>query len=114
VNRASRSVLAIGVGFIGATAIFRAAGIEPATTRPPEVVGEVDTFDYCRSLYGSTSNAVLIGTNAYSWRCSDRQNGLFRLVELDFDDACRERFGESARANNWNESNPYAWECVED
>ena len=113
-NRASRSVLAVGVGFIGATVVFRAAGIEPADNDPPVVVGEVDTFAFCRSQYGDTSNAILVGTNAYSWRCTDRQGGLFRLAELNFEAACRERFGEAVSANNWDESNPYAWECVED
>jgi hypothetical protein len=102
------------VGFIGATAVFRAAGVEPPTSDPPEVVGEVDTFAYCRSLHGDTSNAVLVGTSAFSWRCTDRRNDLFQLVELDFDDACKKRYGESIRANNWDGSNPYAWECVED
>ncbi len=113
-NRASRSVLAICVGFIGATAVFRAAGVEPIDSGPPDVLGEVDPFAYCRSQFGETSNAVLVGTNAYSWRCVDRRNDLFLLVELDFNDACRDRFGEAVRADNWDGSNPYAWECVED
>lgn len=112
-NRASRSVLAIVVGFIGATVVFRAAGVETPGDEPPVVVGVVDKFAYCRSQYGAISNAILIGTNAYSWRCSDRQGGLFRLAELDFDEACSQRFGESVRANNWDESDPNAWECVE-
>ncbi len=112
-THAGRSLLALGVGFIAATAIFRAAGVEPAVDNEPEVVGEVDTFAHCRELYGDDSNAMLVGTNAYSWRCSDRRNGFFQLVEIDFDEACKRRFGDAARSRNWDESNPYAWECVE-
>jgi len=112
-NRISRSVLAVGVGFIGATAVFRAAGVEPTGEDALVVVGQVDIFAYCRSQYSYTSNAILVGASAYSWRCSDRRNGLFQLVELDFDHACRERFGGVVRANNWDETDPNAWECVE-
>ena len=113
-SRTGRSLLALGVGFIAATAIFRAAGVEPAIDNEPEVVGEVDTFAHCRELFGADSNAMLVGTNAFSWRCSDRRNGFFQLVELDFDEACMLRYGDSARSRNWDELNPYAWECIED
>lgn len=114
VNRASRSVLALGVGFVGATAIFQAAGVSPPGNDRAVVVGQIDTTAFCRSQFGDSSNAMLVGTSAYSWRCSDRSSGLFRLVEVDFTEACRALYGTSVRSNNWDESNPYAWECVED
>lgn len=113
-NRTARSLLALGVGFVGATVVFRAAGVESALTTTPAVVGQVDTFDYCRDVYGARSNTMLVGTNAYSWRCTIRTNSFFKVVELDFDDACRRAFGDDVTSDNWDPANPYAWQCVED
>lgn len=110
-NRLTRSALAIGVGFVGATAIFQAAGPESDDENGPTVAGQVNVFTYCREIYGTGASALLVGGNAFSWRCSSRPNGIFLLTEINFDEACALKYDGSA-SNNWDESDPYAWECL--
>lgn len=113
-NRWARSALAISVGFAAGTAVFQAAGMEPLGVGGPVVLGSAEVDDYCRDMYGNESNAMLIGAGAYAWQCSTRTNDVFRFVEVDFDELCDHNFGGGAVSNNWDTSDPYAWECIEE
>lgn len=111
-NRLVRSMLALAVGFVGATAVFAAVARDSNSTGDPEVIGTVDVFDACRVLYGEESSAVLTVSNAYGWRCTDRPNGIFQLLDVDFGEACRSLFDDAAQPALTDESDPYAWVCT--
>lgn len=106
-------MLAVAVGFGSATAVFQAAGLEPLGGTDPVMLDELDMGEHCRSVHGPTSNAMLVGADASSWRCSTRENEIFRLVEIDFDLICTTRFGESAHANIREPDDANSWECIE-
>lgn len=112
-RRSARSLLAVAVGFAGATAVFQAAGVDPLGGIGPVAIDETDMSDHCRDVYGPTSVAFLAGASAAGWRCSTRENNVFRLVEIDFDSICTGQFGDSMRANNTDPADPYSWECAE-
>ncbi len=111
-NQLTRSALALSVGFVGATIIFQAAEQGRPGDSEPVVLGQVDVFDYCHEVFGSNASALLVGGDAFGWRCSYRPNGVFLLSEINFDEACVLAYG-NAVSSNWDESDPYAWECWE-
>lgn len=111
-NKLTRSALALCVGFAGTTAILQAAG-PSRDDPPPTVIGPLDMSRYCRAAFDMESGAVLVGQTEYGWRCATRPNGLFELVEFNFDDACRVLYDVALSARNWDPGNAYAWECIE-
>jgi hypothetical protein len=111
VIRLARAAGAIVLGFAAATAVLIATG-HSDDPNPPTVVGTPDFHQYCIATFGPLSSAVLVGHSAYGWRCTDRPNGIFTTVQVDFDGACRAIYGAGVRASTSNEDDVHAWECV--
>lgn len=85
-NRIGRAALAPTIGFSAAGAAILAGatdGDDGGSGTPEEVVGGVDVFAYCQQEFGNASQAMLVGTNAFSWRCTNEANGLFQLENVD-------------------------------
>lgn len=110
-NRILRSALALLVGFVGASAVFAAVDRDQPVTNGA-IVGDIDVFEYCRAKHGADASAVLTNSNAFGWRCTTRPNGIFLLVDVDFNDACRSFFDETAVSSSTDETDPYSWVCT--
>ncbi|MEM8619427.1 MAG: hypothetical protein AAGF73_06865 [Actinomycetota bacterium] len=112
-NRTGRSVLALTIGFTAAGAAIVAATTD-GDGRPDPIaeIGEVDVFAHCQERFGAQSQAMLVGTDAFSWRCTNEANGLFQLEDVDLDAACAQRHGEGVVATTDDPDDPYSWVCV--
>lgn len=101
------------LGFVAATAvIFATEHSENPDPGPATVVGTPDFHEFCVETYGPRSNAVIVGRSSLGWRCTHRPNGIFTTTEIDFDLACRRRYGDAVRASTWDEADVHSWECV--
>lgn len=104
---------ALVLGFVAATAVIIATEhSDDPDPGPATVIGAPDFDEYCRVAYGAGSAAVLLGRTSIGWRCTQRPNGIFTTIEIDFDLACRERYGDAVRARSWDEDDAHSWECI--
>jgi hypothetical protein len=109
-NRTFRSAFAILVGFVGATAAF--AAIENDRTSDRKELGKLDVIDHCQSEYGIRSAAMVLGRNAWAWRCTFLSNGIFEELSLDFNGACQAQFDDKrAFASPLDTEDPNSWWC---
>lgn len=67
----------------------------------------LDLDGYCQSL--DYEYADTIDSNAYGWRCIDR-NG--NTHEMDLNQACDDQYGGSFHAEYQDFQDPYSWHCV--
>lgn len=112
-----RSGLAVVIGFLATAAMIAALETQRSSDEEPEPVllGGTNAFIYCRETYGTASSAVLVGDDAWSWRCVFTSNDVFQEASIDFDAACRSQHADAdAYAAAWDSSNPYSWECFVD
>lgn len=80
-------------------------------------LGELDFTQYCTKKYpiSKATQAVLVGNNAYSWRCrtpvTALSNSPYWDYNIDTNDVCRTQYGGTAYSKTDDLSNPYAWVC---
>ena len=113
-SRTARIVLALVVGFVAAGAVIIAASVDRGDDdEGPVVRGTVDAFVHCEERYGPLSQALVVGSSAFGWNCTNRSNGLFRLEGIDFTELCRRAYGSEVEARARDHDDPYSWECIE-
>ncbi len=112
-SRTARVALAIVVGFLAAgAAIFAATTNTGDGDEEPVVLGGVDVFQYCLDVYGTNSQALIVGANAFGWRCSNRSSTPFQFEEVDFIALCATTYGGEVDARPTDPGDPYSWECI--
>ncbi|MEM9515325.1 MAG: hypothetical protein AAGA42_10765 [Actinomycetota bacterium] len=112
-NRTGRATLALTVGFAAAGAAILAGATDvDDNAATAEVFGGVDVFAYCQQQFGQQSQAMLVGTNAFSWRCTNQSNGIFQLEDVDLNAACAAQYGDDASSETDAPDDPYSWVCV--
>jgi O-glycosyl hydrolase len=115
-------VLALVIGVIITLAIAFVAPNSVSAAKNTAVLGGINIDGYCRatySYYPYSGRAILMGSNAYLWRCDvKRYNGpyaypmfSYSYPSIDLNAACRWQYGGSAYAKTNNPSSPYSWQC---
>ena len=111
-NRVVRSSLAIGIGFVSAAATIQATGISRGPDPEPVLLGDLDVYGYCGEQFGESANALLLGGNAWAWKCVHRPEGVFTQEDIEFVAACRGQYGmDDATAVPRDGEDPHSWEC---
>ena len=109
-SRITRALLALTVGFVGATAAVRA--LEQSTTDDAQYVGSPNFFEYCRDEYGPNTSALRSEVTATGWRCAAQIEGVFRLLAIDVSDICGNQYGDGAYAHSTDPQSPDSWQCL--
>jgi hypothetical protein len=88
--------------FFVATTIFSLSFSAPAYSQG------LDLQSYCQSLYGGSSNAILLDErDAYTWRCTQGDD----MFEMSIEDACDRQYNPSYSASLGDRGDPYSWAC---
>ncbi|TAE60191.1 MAG: hypothetical protein EAZ87_06815 [Nostocales cyanobacterium] len=107
------ALVSLALVAFGTTSISHIQRADAAT-----ILGGVDLAKYCREthvVYRPT-RAVLVGNNAYSWRCrmplTIFSDWPYWDHGIDMNAVCRRQYNRSsAYARTNNPSSPYSWQC---
>lgn len=109
----ARAVLALATGFGLTVAAIEVMALDGDDGPPPGTrLGKLDFDEYCIRDVGPRAVAILVGDDAFGWRCWTRSaSGLPTVYDVDVTVACEELYGAPAYAESWDLAVRYSWEC---
>ncbi|KZB86273.1 hypothetical protein [Amycolatopsis regifaucium] len=97
-----------------AATLALALGLGMGLTVPAQaatVVGGLSVEAACDTQRGAITYAVLIGPNAYNWRCRLDLGGTSGYYSVDLNRECQRVYGGNTWATPLNSNDPYSWRC---